>query len=413
MVAHRAEALATDPADTSTAPVSATASSKKPSAPEDLRLERLEDFSAARQFVDALGPGRHSLPYHEISWIEAWQNTKGKVEGCEPVLIAGYKADRPAFFLPLALEKHNGLKSLCFLGHNRANQATGSWHSGAIAAVRPESLRTSISKLGRSLGADLIHLGNMPKCLDGGQNPLLFGTLVNSPSPVFTGALADDFDALFQSSHSKASRKKLLKKQKELEASGDYMIHCAATGAEIERGLEAFLLQRSVRAAATGIPNVFTGDTERTFLETLLAAGAAGDDSGLSLWWLECAGSIRATYLCTRSNGTLIGYANSISHDDMTAHSPGVVLLKEIIARACADPALTHLDLGLGDERYKRSWTSSVPLFDCNVPLTVKGRLAAGLSGLKQTVKAKIRDSDRLWPLVRRLRGLRARFRNS
>ena len=103
MVAHRTEALATDPTDTPVAPISATASSKKQGASGDLRLERLEDFSAARQFVDALGPGRHSLPYHEIPWIEAWQTTKGKVEGSEAVLVAGYQGDGPAFLLQLAL----------------------------------------------------------------------------------------------------------------------------------------------------------------------------------------------------------------------------------------------------------------------------------------------------------------------
>jgi CelD/BcsL family acetyltransferase involved in cellulose biosynthesis len=413
MAAHRAEALATDPTDTPSSAGFATISGKSAEFSKDLRLERLESFSAAQQFVEALGPERHSLPYHEITWINAWQSTKGVVEGCEPVLIAGYNGDRPAFFLPLALEKQSGLTNLCFLGHNRANQATGSWQLDAISTVSPASLRGAISTLGRALGADLIYLANMPEHLNGGHNPLLFGALVNSPSPVFTGELSDDFEALFLSTHSKASRKKLLKKQKALEAAGGYAIHCAGTAEEIERGLEAFLEQRAVRASATGIPNVFTGDIERAFLETLLAAGAEGDNSGLKLWWLECSGSIRATYLCIRTNDTLVGYANSIAHDDMTVHSPGVVLLKEIIAQACADPTLKRLDLGLGDERYKRSWTAAVPLFDCNVPLTARGRLAAWLSGLKQTAKAKIRDSDRLWPLVRRLRRLRTRLRGS
>ncbi|MEJ8476152.1 GNAT family N-acetyltransferase [Roseibium algae] len=375
-----------------------------------IRLEQLRDLAAAKEFVRSLGPCPIDLPYHTTAWLEAWQSNLGDLEGCKPVLLAGLGSAGPACFLPLGLEQRGSLKVLSFLGHNRGNQATGIWATGSVKHVETSALRDQLAEIARDLGADLIQLANMPSEIDGIANPLLADKLVPSPSPVFVGKLNIDFDVLYRETHSKASRKKLTKKQITLEASGEYQITAAKTPEQIARGLEAFLAQRAVRAAATGIPNVFVGPQEKTFLQNLLSAEGNDSMPSLKLWWLECAGSIRATYLCSRTQDTLIGYANSISHDDMTPHSPGVVLLKEIICRACADPTLKKLDLGLGDERYKRSWTAPCPLVDSNRALSLKGALALHVFTVKQTLKAHIRDSEKLWPLVKKMRALRARL---
>jgi len=411
MVATGANALASDPDERLVGSADKTTGCNRQTV--ELRLARLDDFASASDFIAQLGEDRFTLPYHETSWIEAWQTSFGEIERCEPVLVAGFLDEQATFFLPLALQKKGPLCVLGFLGQNKANQSTGLWRRSAVDAVEPAVLRRHLSALGKTLEADLLQLANLPEHLGESPNPLCLGELVQSPSPVFIGPLSADFDDLFRTSHSKAARKKLAKKQKSLEAADNFQIVCAATDAEITRGLAAFLEQRAVRAAATGIPNVFTGEKEKLFLETLLKSGQHQEETGLTLWWLECEGEIRATYLSCLSGDRLIGYANSISHDDMTAHSPGVVLLKEIIARACADPGLHCLDLGLGDERYKRSWSEAVALFDSYTPLTLKGKMAFFAFSKKQALKARIRKSEALWPLVRKMRALKARVLSS
>ncbi|MEP4034470.1 GNAT family N-acetyltransferase [Roseibium polysiphoniae] len=411
MAATGATALASDPVERLVGAAPETTSSNRQTV--ELRLARLDDFASASGFITQLGEDRFSLPYHEASWIESWQSSFGETEHCQPVLVAGFLEEQAAFFLPLALQQNGPLRVLSFLGQNKANQSTGLWRCAAVDAVEPAVLRRHLSALAETLKADLLQLANLPEYFGESPNPLCFGELVQCPSPVFIGPLSDDFDDLFRTSHSKAARKKLAKKQKSLEAADNFQIVCAETEAEIVRGLNAFLEQRAVRAAATGIPNVFTGEKEKLFLETLLKSGQEREQTGLNLWWLECEGEIRATYLSCRSGDRLIGYANSISHDDMTAHSPGVVLLKEIIARACADPGLHCLDLGLGDERYKRSWSEAVALFDSYTPLTLKGKLAFFAFSKKQALKVRIRKSETLWPLVRKMRALKARVLSS
>lgn len=96
------------------------------------------------------------------------------------------------------------------------------------------------------------------------------------------------------------------------------------------------------------------------------AAGSAQDHGAhpLDLWYLETGDQIRATYLCAQHGKTLYAYSNSVAHDDMLPNSPGLVLIKEIIERACGDPTIDTLDLGLGEERYKTTWAEPVPLKD-------------------------------------------------
>ena len=405
MTASRAAASAP-----SLAPFSGTEETCPADGSVSVTLRHLTCFQDAETFVDALGADRLSLPYHEIFWLKAWSETVGEGENCDPVLLAGYVASAPAFFLPLAVTTNQGLRTLHFLGQCRANQATGVWKPDMIAHVSSAVLAREIDAIARALDCDLVRLSNLPDTVGGQRNPLGFGQHVSSPSPGFSGRLCTDFDAFFKKTHKKDSRKKLLKKQKALKAAGNYQIVVAQTPEDIETGLTTFLRQRAIRAAQSGIPHVFADELNQAFLRRLLTAGTGSGFAGLELWWLECDGKIRATFLWSRTADTLIGYASSIAHDDMTTHSPGLVLLKEAIQIACSDLAVAFLDLGLGDERYKRNWTSVIALTDCLRPLTFKGHLISTWYQGKLLFKARIRRSPNLWSLVRKLRKAKAAF---
>nr|WP_246476259.1 GNAT family N-acetyltransferase [Roseibium litorale] len=247
----------------------------------------------------------------------------------------------------------------------------------------------------------------MPGQFADAPNPLLGGHHLPSPSPVFKGDLNAPFEELLRKGLGKDGRKKLLRKKRALEEAGGYRIVTASSPEEIERGLQAFLQQRDIRCRETGIPNAFCEAPDQDFLRRLLESGT-GTDTQLRVFWLETAGAIRATYICAWRQGCLTGYANSIAQDEMMAHSPGVVLLMDIVEMACSDPEITAIDLGLGDERYKHAWSSPEPLFDVLEALSLKGRGLLMATEAKQALKARIRASKTLWPLVRRLRKWKA-----
>lgn len=377
-------------------------------------LQIHEDIEAACAHWTAFESVAVGGPYQRLDWVQAWHNAIGVKKGVRPVLAIASMSGTPVLALPLGLERHNGIALLTFLGQENANQNTGLWHPQQVSDMSPQVVPSILRAVCEAVGADLVHLTNIPSRWQGASLPLLTDDRRESPSPVFAGKIGLDFDTLFRETHSKAARKKLQRKQRALDEAGDYRIAELREPVEIERGLDAFLKQRALRALEAGVPNAFGTATHQEFLRRLLGldTGApAGKQAPLSIWSLESAGAIRATYLCLRNEDRLICYASSIAHDNMVAFSPGAVLLKGIVEALCEDPSVTTLDLGLGDEAYKHAWTAPQPLFDCYIAASLKGRAALALLQAKQGLKTRIRRSRHLWSLVRKLRQIRGRFR--
>ncbi|WP_041375477.1 GNAT family N-acetyltransferase [Polymorphum gilvum] len=348
--------------------------------------------------------------YHRFGWARAWLAHIGARAGEAARIAVGLVDGEPAFVWPFALSRAHGVTTLTWLGQSHANQNTGIWTRRAYAELSADTLHGALIDAARAAGADRLALHNIPAVWEGRPHPLAADNGNPSPSPVFRGPLDRPFEALFADTHSKASRKKLLRKRKALEEAGDYAVKRAQTAQEIETGLAAFFEQRAVRARETGIPNAFSGAPAQAFLRALLSEPDGDGGPLLDLRYLEAGGRIRATYLGGIGQGAYYGYANSIAHDELTALSPGVVLLTEIVRNCCADPAIAVLDLGLGEERYKLAWTAAQDLVDREEALTAAGRIVTAADRLRLAAKRTIRTSPALWSLVRKARRIRARL---
>lgn len=354
---------------------------------------------------DQLSVCGYGNPYQSHGWLGAWSDTFGAAYHVEPVIVAGRVDGRPVVVLPLGLRRRATTNTLSFLGHENGNQNTGIWDTQFYQEVSAEQVFVLLKVACNSLGADMLVLQNVPEDWHGRRHPLVLASATPSPSPVLARILPSDFETLFRDGHSKSSRKNLLRKQRHLQSVDGYKVVRADTTHDIRRALDAFLQQRATRTRAAGIPNVFSSRPARQFLEMVLGLHTRGGAHPvLDIWFLEAEGKIRATYLCARHRGTLYAYSNSVAHDDLLANSPGLVLFKEIIERACADPDISTLDFGLGAENYKTSWAEPLPLKDSRVAMSVKGELLRNADGLRLHAKSAIRNSNVLWPLVRRLR---------
>jgi len=366
------------------------------------------DFEAAAPAWLAFEKQAEGLPYQRFGWVRAWQGAVGRGCGIEPLLVIARRNGACAFALPLGLERRRGCVALTFLGQGNTNQNTGLWAPGCLAGISSDTLGRILGDICRHAGADLLHLANIPLTWDDRPSPLLMQDRTDSPSPFFAGNIGNDFDRLFRKSFSNKSGKNLIRKQRKLEAAGNFRVFKAETVEDIRRGLDVFFAQRARREADAGVPSGFSTPEKRLFLENL--AGLHPDDvlpsadTRLTVWTLEAGGAVRATYLTLRQGNRLIGYSTSISHDELVAYSPGVVLLKNIIADACADPEIQVLDLGLGDESYKHPWSEPLPLSDSFLAVTARGWMTLQAIKARQCVKAKIRNSHTLWQLVRKLR---------
>lgn len=379
----------------------------------DLELSIFTRLSEAltdwQQLTDVL----HSNPYQSRSWLRSWFETIGRDLNCTPEIVVGRRDGQTVFILPLQLERSAGTSTLTFLGHQNGNQNTGLWDADFYRHVTAAEMKDQLLSVCKQTGADLLKLENVPETWHGRSHPLVFEGAAPSPSPVFARSLPADFGQLFNETHSKSARKNLLRKERHLQSAGGYSVAKAVDKADKQRAFDAFLQQRAVRAKAAGIPNVFSQAPAREFLSGVLGLGESEDTQvrdlhPLELWYLEAGGLIRATYLCAEHGKTLYAYSNSVAHDDMLPNSPGLVLIKEIIERACAAPDISVLDLGLGEERYKTNWAEPVQLMDSLVAITWKGALRLRLEAGRLKAKTHVRNSATLWPLIRRFRKWKA-----
>lgn len=368
------------------------------------------DFEDAAPAWAALEKQADGLPYQRLGWVQAWQEAIGKDRGIKPLLVIARQNNVFAFALPLGLEQRRVCVALTFLGQENTNQNTGLWTPDCHAAMPAETMSRILRDICLHAGADLLHLTNIPQTWGNRSSPLLMSERTDSPSPYFEGPITGDFDSLFRANFSNKSAKKLMRKQRKLEAAGNFRVFKAQTDADIRHGLEAFFEQRAKREADAGVPSGFSTPEKRQFLERLAGLHPTGShltaDTRLTVCALEAGGKIRATYLTLHQGNRLICYSTSISHDELVAQSPGVVLLKNIIAAACEDPQVEVLDLGLGDESYKHPWSEPLPLSDSFLAVTGRGRLNLQLIKARQFAKAKIRNSQTLWQLFRKFRQL-------
>lgn len=376
------------------------------------RLEPHLHWSLSEAAADwqQLKAAAHCSPYQGQEWLTAWWQAFGAEDGPQPVIAVGRIDGTPAVLLPLALRRRRGIATLGFLGQDHANQATGLWRRDIYPDLSAAQIAAFLATVCAQTGADLLKLQNIPRVWHGRPHPLLLPDAAPSPSPVFQRATGIDFDALFRLTHSKSARKNLQRKERHLREAGAFVITRARAQGDIARGLEAFRAQRRLRAAEAGIPNVFDTHEARVFLERLLGLHGETEEAPavMDLWFLEIAGRIRSTCLCIEDGGTLYAYANSVAHDELLSNSPGLILIKEIFAHACASPEIAAVDLGLGEERYKTAWAEPADLGDSLLAITARGRLARAVAAARLRAKAAIRGSTVLWPLVRRFRKLKA-----
>ena len=344
-------------------------------------------------------------PYQMPDWLIPWTETVGAALDLRPMIVVARDADGVALaLLPFGVTRQGGLSVATFLGGRDSNFNIGLFRRGSAwsrASLHDLLRRAALASRQR---VDLYVLHNQPLSWEGCANPL--AKLEHQPSPSFAykAALTCDPEAFFNGHLSRESRKKLRQKMTRLRSFGEVEIIRAADPAQVSAVLDALLDQRRERCEALGLP---TDDLAgiRCFLERVTAAGPKAP---VELHGLLCGGRVVATLAGARQGSRFSGMMTSFASDpELARTSPGELLLAEVMRRACEE-GLTTFDLGIGEARYKETYCPDVePLFDSQVSVTLKGRIAAWGESIRLRAKRTIKQSSWAWPLVRRLRRLR------
>lgn len=343
-------------------------------------FDRLSD---AREDWAALRETAPVSPYQNYDYVAAWFETIGRARCLEPMIVVARGSDgRPLALFPLATHQAAGLRVAEFLCGRESNFNIGLFHPGA--GLEPRGLLLTAAR-GRPNPPDLLYLRNQPRGRGAFKNPLLGRDACPSPSFAYGTALPGNVEAL-DSQTSKASRKRLRKKERRLTELGALTFEHGASGARAREVVAALIAQKSALLAAKGAAGVFDAPEMRDFLERARHAGA------VEVHALRLSGRVIATYVGLAMDGRFSALANSYDKDEEIARcSPGEILLRAVM-RDLVARGFTYFDLGVGEARYKDAvCDETIELSDGVLPVTALGAIAApmlcGFLAAKRFVK--------------------------
>jgi CelD/BcsL family acetyltransferase involved in cellulose biosynthesis len=246
---------------------------------------------------------------------------------------------------------------------------------------------------------------NQPASWEGRRNPLAQIAHQASPDEVFSVDFRGETGEQVLKSRLKPALRGVLKsKEKKLARLDGYRYFRAATVAEADRLLAAFLAQKAGHFKAQGVANVFAEPGVAAFLRAACLDGLASGSPAIELHAIEGGGEVLAVMGGTAGPQRFSAMFNSYTLTEHARWSPGLILIAHMV-RHCADRGLESYDLGAGYAAYKRFFCKTVdPLFDSFLSFSERGHAVAAAYRCGFGAKRWIKASAPLWAVVRAAR---------
>ncbi len=289
------------------------------------RIEVFHDFSAAAPAWDRLTANAASAtPFGRRDWIELWHRHVGGPNGLRPLIaLARDEWDEPLFLLPLAYRAGRMFTVARYSGGAHSQLNMGIWRRDAAAAVTAEDISSVFATIAERHGIDLFLLLNQPAWWDGRRNPLAQIAHQASPDEVFRmdfqGASGEE---VLKTGLKAALRGVLKSKEKKLAKLDGYRYFRAATAAEADRLLTAFLTQKAAHFKAQGVPNVFAEPGIAAFLRAACVEGLASGNPAIELHAIEGGGEVLAVMGGAASEHRFSAMFNSYTLTEHARWSP-------------------------------------------------------------------------------------------
>ena len=345
-----------------------------------------------------------STPFQRFDFLSHWQRQVGEREGLSPFIVIAYDSERrPLMLLPLALYHGHGVRTACFMGGKHSTFNMALWDRDFAASATAADLDALISGIRERAMADVLSLTQQPLHWRGLANPMAL--LPSQPSandcPLMTIDAAEPPTARISNSF----RRRLKGKERKLQALPGYRYSIASTDAEIERLLEAFFRIKPLRMAEQKLPNVFAEPGVEQFIRGACMAPLSGGGHAIDMHALECDEEVIAIFAGVADGHRFSMMFNTYTMSESSRYSPGLILMRNIVDHY-AERGYGALDLGIGSDEYKRLFCKSdEPIFDSYIPLSLRGKLAAGaMSGLNRA-KHLVKHNETLFSMAQKLRG--------
>lgn len=340
--------------------------------------------------------------FQRFDLLDAWQGHIGATEGATPLVAVAYAADNaPLLLLPLAASHEGGVTVARFMGGKHTTFNMGLWRRGFAATATKRDIDAVWAAIGAA-GIDVLALTQQPRMWQGVVNPLTLYPTQTSPNgcPLLVFAASGKPE----DNIGNASRRRLRGKERKLQALPGYRYYLAQTDDEIRHLLDWFFVIKPQRMAAQGLPDVFVEPGVRDFVYQACLARVPGDGRAIAIHALECDDEVIAIFAGIADGSRFSMMFNTYTLSESAKHSPGLILLRDIIDGYAAQN-YRAFDLGIGSDEYKRQFCKEdEAIFDSFIPLSARGRFAAlGLSSLNRA-KRMVKQNPALMQMAQRLR---------
>ncbi len=355
-------------------------------------------------FWKALEAEETSTVYQRHEWAQIALTTLEREKGATPFIVTASIDGRPAMLLPL-VKVGRLYPHVRWIGGSHINFNMGLFSREFLAQANRADMLEIIAHVAKlAPEAITFRLCCQPEKWNGTANPMAELAHQRSTNPTFFMNLEGGFDALLARGNAKRKRKKFRSQCKEAQAAGGYRLIVADDAFTVTRLLDIFIEQKSKRLAENGIHNVFAERGAREMLSTLALSSLNEKEPLLRLYGLEIGGKIRAVFGGGIKGSHFSGYFSSISDDEMIQMSPGEMLLY-LLVEQCCEQGIDSIDLGSGDERYKRSWCEqSAELFDVILPVRPMGIPFAVAERAAFHIRRTVRENKTLWDMFNTIR---------
>jgi CelD/BcsL family acetyltransferase involved in cellulose biosynthesis len=367
-------------------------------------IDILDDLSRAEAIWRSLEDAQQfSTPYQRFDLLSPWQRLVGAQDGLQPFIVVAYDAERrPLLLLPLTLRQERGVRTACFMGGKHATFNMGLWDRDFAATATAADLEALISAISAQSKADVLALTQQPLHWRELRNPMAL--LPNQASVNDCPLMTMVPDAPPTARISNSFRRRLKGKERKLQTLPGYGYHVATADADITRLLDWFFSVKPSRMAEQRLPNVFAEAGVEDFIRGACMTPLPEGNRVIDIHALECDDEVIAIFAGVADGHRFSMMFNTYTMSGNSRYSPGLILMRSIVDHY-AERGYRALDLGIGSDDYKRLFCKGdEPIFDCFIPLSRRGRLAAAaMSGIHHA-KHLVKHNQTLFQMAQRLR---------
>jgi CelD/BcsL family acetyltransferase involved in cellulose biosynthesis len=344
-----------------------------------------------------------STPYQRFDFLASWQRNVGEREGLAPFIVVARDASRqPLLLLPLALSQEHGIRIARFMGGKHATFNMALWNREFAKVATTLDLDALIEGVKSQARLDVLSLHQQP--LRWNQQPNPMAMLPRQASVNDCPTMMMEPGAAPTARISNSLRRRFKTKERKLQALDGYRYHVANDDADIKRLLDWFLRVKPLRMAEQKLPNVFADPGVEDFVRDACMTRINGGGRAIDIHVLECDEEVIALFAGVADGYRFSMMFNTYTMSENARYSPGLILLRCIVDYY-AEHGYRSLDLGIGSDDYKRMFCKDdEPIFDCFIPLSLRGKLATATMSRINRAKYMVKHSPVLLSLAQKLR---------